>query len=88
MKILVRCSTSGYNANVFVWRKLEPKGSKVNKSGPKKEPWGIPQVIGAAEEEKLPILTEKDPFTVLTRRQTTGPINKYYEFQDDWTTQY
>lgn len=39
-----------------------PKDSmyKENRVGPKTDPWGTPQQIGAKEVEYCPIVTEKD----------------------------
>ena len=43
---------------------IEPKGSMYNKKrvGAKMDPCGTPQVIGAEEEEKVPMLTERESF--------------------------
>ena len=56
---------------------MEPNGSKyrVNNMGPKMEPWGTPQVMGADEENWLPNFAEKD----LSRRQTAG--KRYHRYR-------
>ena len=41
---------------------MEPNKSRyrANNMGPRMEPWGTPQLMGADEENWLPVVTEKD----------------------------